>query len=226
MIRQLSWLTFIIISGLFFIFFNKYQSHQSTTQGELSKATQLDTGLLFHTDNPLNSHLTFETHSGMLLNSEDFKGNYSVFFFGYTSCPSFCPEITQKMSAIMQALPRHYTHSTKSMPTHSLFKFYFVSIDPENDNPHQLSEFLLSYEAPIIGLRGSGQTIQEMAEYFRIHVAQARGADGHIAHSASLVVLNPLGSACAIMTDLNDSKKVAADLIFIEKSLRPQIIIR
>lgn len=223
MTKQLSWLTFIIIFGLFYIFFNKYQSDSNITI-DLTKAIQLDSGLLFYTNNALNPHLDFETSDGKTLNSHKFEGNYSVFFFGYTSCPSFCPEITEKMSAIVQALPRQYKQHMKNMPAHSLFKFYFVSIDPENDTPSQLSAFLSSYEAPIIGLRGSIEAVQEMAEYFRIHVSQARGADGHIAHSASLVILNPQGRACAIISDLNDPIKVASDLIFIEKSLRSQFI--
>lgn len=207
MTRQLFLLSSLIIAGLIFFYFQK--SHGPQQQS--IQVQQLESGLYFQSPASLEIPCVFETHRAQQVGLEEFDNHYSIFFFGYSTCPAICPEITQKMSDIAQALS---DISPKKRP---LFRFYFVSIDPENDSSEQLASFLAAYPAPMTGLRSDQETIAHLAEYFRIHVAQARGEDGHIAHSASLVVMDPARRACAFITDLSDREQVAADLLAIEK---------
>lgn len=223
MTRYLNISIFIII--LFAVFAARGKSSSASDLPQAGSAEQLRTGMFFISDEALNPDLQFETQQGTLITSEDFRGHYSVFFFGYSSCPSFCPEIVEHMSSIARALPRPYSPMTPVKQKHlsAEIDFYFVSIDPENDTPEQMAQFLKNYPSPITGLITPIETVDEMAEYFRVHVAHARGEDGHIAHSASLVMLDPLGRACGVITNLNDTKAVAQDLVSIVRRLKPSV---
>lgn len=202
-------LSLCLILGLFLRAHATRAQHGSLPQAGYSE--QLRSGIFFVSDKALNPELKFEDHTGAALTSSSFQGNYHIFFFGYSTCPSFCPEIVQKMSDIAQA--SSFDH----------WRFVFVSIDPENDTPEQLSTFLHNYPSEILGLRGSFDVVEEMAEYFRVHVGQARGEDGHIAHSASLVVLDPQGRACGLLSDLEDPNQVAKDCGYIQSRLATSI---
>lgn len=133
---------------------------------------------------------------------------WSIFFFGYTECPAFCPEIVQQMDRIGRQIPP------------GMIDFYFVSIDPDHDSPLQLSQFLKQYHTPIIGLTGDIEEVRKLAQFFKVHVEMASQQTEHIEHAAVLAMMSPSGHACALFRDLKSPKQSAQDLYQILHSIK------
>lgn len=133
---------------------------------------------------------------------------WSLFFFGYTQCPAFCPEILQQIDRIGRQIPP------------GLIDFYFVSIDPDNDSPRQMNQFLKQYHTPIIGLTGDIEEVHKLAQFFKVHVEMASEKTEHIEHAAVLAMMDPQGHACALLRDLQSPKKSAQDIYQILYSIK------
>jgi protein SCO1 len=85
---------------------------------------------------------------GIKVTDKTFAGKPSVIFFGYTSCPGFCPTALSELSTWLNALgPNAYK-----------FNVLFISIDPERDTSAHLKEYLSSFDPRIRGLTGTGVT--------------------------------------------------------------------
>jgi protein SCO1/2 len=184
------------------------------------------TSVFFKNDNMIPHDISFISSDEKHITPQQFLNSYNIFFFGYTSCPSFCPEITEQMSLIAQECRTNVAYERYvSNEFFNKINFYFVSIDPTNDTPEQLKAFLSRYNASIIGLTGTQEDVYKLCDYFSLHLSEGRDdTDNHIAHSASLAVLDPLGRACALITTLTDPKSVVSDLKAIQKKLQPEIV--
>ena len=83
---------------------------------------------------------------GIKVTDKTFADKPSVIFFGYTSCPDFCPTALSELSTWLNALgPNAYK-----------LNVLFISIDPERDTSAHLKEYLSSFDPRIRGLTGTG----------------------------------------------------------------------
>ncbi|MBM4222293.1 MAG: SCO family protein [Gammaproteobacteria bacterium] len=168
---------------------------------------QLKTGIIFRNTETLPP-LTFTDQAGLNWTPKKIYGKWSLFFFGYSQCPSFCPEILEKMDLI-----------GKNFSSNEL-ECLFVSINPSYDSPKVLSNFLEQYPTPIRGLSGSSTSVNQLATFFKIHVEEAKGQVQHIEHASALVLVDPYGRPCGIFTELDDISQVIADIHTAQKQLR------
>jgi len=86
---------------------------------------------------------------GIKVTDKTFAGKPSVIFFGYTSCPDFCPTALSELSTWLNALG----------PNADKLNVLFISIDPERDTSAHLKEYLSSFDPRIRGLTGTGEQI-------------------------------------------------------------------
>ncbi|NBV27815.1 SCO family protein [bacterium] len=200
---KLRWIAvFIIVIALFF-------SHAQIkrTQDKKPEVLSLPTGSVFQSQQSI-PEIVFLNQDGQDMKREDFLNHWSLFFFGYTACPEFCPIIVQAMDRI-----------GRSFQGDNL-KFYFVSIDPHHDKPHQLKDFLSQYKTPIIGLNGSLDQVAALAEFFKLTVEKAEGQERHIEHSASLVLVDPSGRPVGLFSDYKNPKQIALDIRYAQYYLK------
>ena len=95
---------------------------------------------------------------GIKVTDKTFAGKPSVIFFGYTSCPGFCPTALSELSTWLNALgPNAYK-----------LNVLFISIDPERDTSAHLKEYLSSFDPRIRGLTGTGEQIAAVAKEYRV----------------------------------------------------------
>lgn len=90
---------------------------------------------------------------------EKFQGRWSLVFFGFTSCPDFCPMELQKLSSLLKLSQR------SSNPKKNV-QIVFVSVDPERDSAEKLVQYLAFFHPQIIGLRGDNPAIASFARFF------------------------------------------------------------
>ncbi len=117
----------------------------------------------------------------------DQTGNVTVVYFGYTTCPDYCPTTMAEFSVVKELLGDDADR----------VRFVLVTFDPERDTPDRLRQYLSNFDEGFIGLWGDQrQTDAVLQDYGVIaligdHVGHA--ADELIDHSTRSYVIDPDG---------------------------------
>jgi protein SCO1 len=125
---------------------------------------------------------------GIKVTDKTFAGKPSVIFFGYTSCPDFCPTALSELSTWLNALgPNAYK-----------LNVLFISIDPERDTSAHLKEYLSSFDPRIRGLTGTG--------VFDLRIQlEERGYDA-MDHAALIYLMDRAGKVVSTISLQTDNK--------------------
>ena len=137
-------------------------------------------------------NLTDQT--GKRVSDKDFRGRYTLVFFGFTNCPDVCPSALQVMAA---ALDKLGPEAQKITPV-------FITVDPERDSPAQLASYLKSFHPRLVGLTGTPAEIEAVTKAYRVYVkkvADPRSGAGYtFDHSAIIYLMGPDGAYLAHFT--------------------------
>jgi protein SCO1/2 len=128
------------------------------------------------------------------------RGSAVVLFFGYASCPDFCPRAMGLVKgAVAQLEP---AQAARVRPI-------FVSVDPERDTPAVLERYLRTLVgtptgglAPI-GVTGSHAQLQDVIARYGAGYERdpaAPGAAYTVSHPTSLFIVDPSGRLRAIVS--------------------------
>ncbi len=97
----------------------------------------------------------------------EFRNKVVLIFFGYTSCQDVCPATLSHLQSLV-----------RSMGTASdNVQILFVTIDPENDTPKRLKEYLDRFDSRFIGLTASPDEIDRIAKLFMVKHDQSHGVE-------------------------------------------------
>jgi protein SCO1/2 len=94
---------------------------------------------------------------GRTVTDQDFKGKPFLVFFGFTHCPEICPTTLFDISEVMRKL------GPDADRTHALF----ITVDPEQDTPKALKDYLSSFDPHLAGLTGDADAIAAVAKSYR-----------------------------------------------------------
>ena len=130
--------------------------------------------------------LSLTDHTGKQRTLSDFKGKVVALFFGYTHCPDVCPTTMFDLKNAMKLL------GDKSNQVQVLF----VTVDPQRDTQAVMAQFVPSFDARFIGLRGSLQETAETLGNFKVFYSKVDGKskdDYTVDHSAGIYVFDKAG---------------------------------
>ena len=132
---------------------------------------------------------------------DDFKGRWSILFFGFTFCPDICPLTMKQLSNVKEELKDKANR----------INFYLVSIDPDRDSPENLRMYLDNFDEEFIGLTGEIDKIykfstQVNAPFFP--VVNSNEENYTVDHSGSLVLINPEGNYAGFFRAPHDQNKI------------------
>ena len=82
-----------------------------------------------------------------------------LIYFGFTYCPDVCPTTLIKISDIIDRLKED------SKEINSIF----ITVDPERDTPEILSDYVSAFHKDIIGLTGTKNEIDKVAEDWGVY---------------------------------------------------------
>ena len=82
-----------------------------------------------------------------------------LIYFGFTYCPDVCPTTLIKVSDIIDILKED------SKEINSIF----ITVDPERDTPEILSDYVSAFHEDIIGLTGTKNEIDKVAEDWGVY---------------------------------------------------------
>lgn len=137
---------------------------------------------------PIGSIAAFQLtdQDGRDFGLEDLSGSVWVADFFFTSCPSFCPLLTEGM----QELAQEFADQPE-------LRFLSITVDPETDTPETLRQHAAERGLPQERWRlltGERSAIRELCERsFLLAFGEEFGADGDIMHSARFVLIDRSG---------------------------------
>ena len=118
---------------------------------------------------------------GATVGLESLKGQWTILFFGFTTCPDVCPTT---LSVLAEAVK----------PFSPAPAVVMVSVDPDRDTPETLKNYVPSFNAAFRGFTGSFDETVKLAEQVNIAFGKVPGPTPGsylVDHSASLVLIDP-----------------------------------
>ena len=95
----------------------------------------------------------------------DFNGRVLIVFFGFAQCPDVCPTTMAEIAEVRQKLG---ADGAKVQPV-------FVTVDPERDTPAVLKDYVRTFGADVIALRGTVEQTKAAARDFKVFFAKVPG---------------------------------------------------
>lgn len=128
---------------------------------------------------------------GKTFHMRDLRGKVVMVFFGYTHCPDVCPIELQHVSTALRQLGEDAVN----------VRGLFVTVDPEQDTPGILAEYLNYFDAGLIGLTGSKAQIDAAASQFRVKYQKNHYSSSQytMEHTANLYVVDQTGQLNTIV---------------------------
>ncbi len=150
-------------------------------------------------------------HDDTILTESDFKGHWSLVFFGYTHCPDVCPTTMNVLTQAKKIVSE--SAADEVFPT-----VYFVSVDPARDDPQQLAGYVSYFDKEFIGVTGeepllNAFTLQLSAVYLLMPPDDPAKPDVYnVDHSSALYLLNPDGRLTAMLSEPFTPQKLVEDI--------------
>ena len=144
--------------------------------------------------------------TGKRVTDKDFRGRYTLVFFGFTNCPDICPSALQVMAAALDQLG----------PKGQAVTPLFISVDPERDSPRELATYVKSFHPRLVGLTGTPEEIEAVTKAYRVYVkkvADTRSSAGYsFDHSAIIYLMGPDGAYVTHFTATTSADAMAERL--------------
>jgi protein SCO1/2 len=145
-------------------------------------------------------------HDGMMRTAEDFRGQWSLVFFGFTNCPDICPTTLAEVAQVMDDLG---SQADAVQPL-------FISVDSERDRPEALAKYVPQFHPSILGLSGTPEQIEAAAASFKIfyeRVPEETAPNGYtMGHTSQVFPFDPEGAFVRLYSYGTPAPEITADL--------------
>jgi protein SCO1/2 len=105
--------------------------------------------------------VTFMTKDSQEFDLASYNGKFLAIFFGYLSCPDFCPNHLNKMTIIKNKLPEKIRR---------IFSVLFISVDPKRDDVGNLKQYVTSFDPEFIGVVPDNIELKNLIDNFKLVV--------------------------------------------------------
>ena len=107
------------------------------------------------------SDVTMQRVDGGTFHMSDYQGELVLVYFGYTSCPDICPASLYDLSRLKNEIDIKWLDD---------FTVVFVSIDPEQDTPDKIADYLTYFDENFIGVYGTHEELQPLYDRFNVKI--------------------------------------------------------
>lgn len=144
---------------------------------------------------------TLTDTNGNTVTNETLKGKPFAIFFGFTRCPDVCPTTLNDLAQL---------HAQLGADADKL-NIVFVSVDPEQDRPEDIGQYLTLFDAPIIGLTGTDEQLRQITRAYRVVYEKVpldeTNSDYTIDHTATVFLMDAEGNFVSTL-DMHESREV------------------
>lgn len=152
--------------------------------------------------------------NGRAFDNAALQDHWTFLFFGFTNCPSICPTTMATLNQMYQIL---LNDKQNPMP-----RVVMVSIDPDNDTPVRLQQYVSSFNPNFVGAIGSKEDIDQLTSSLNIvytKVQTSENPQGYtIDHSGAVLLIDPTGRLISIFSPPLDAATMANDFQLIVES--------
>lgn len=141
-------------------------------------------------------------HTGTPRSRADFRGQYSIVYFGYTACPYTCSMTHATIAAALDDL------AAGGDAVGALF----ITVDPEHDTPARLADLVARVHPRLIGLTGEADEIERVQRAYRIGARRVAGAGGFtrlFEHSPMAYLMGPDGDILTLFPPILPPQRLA-----------------
>jgi protein SCO1 len=122
--------------------------------------------------------------------ADELRGDPTLLFFGYTSCPDICPVHLAAIASAMDTAGVSYDD----------LDVVFVSVDPERDDPERIEEYLGNFSSSMTGLHERLPVVADALSQLDLPGPVVEGADPRgegdlIGHPAQVIGFDADGEA-------------------------------
>lgn len=138
---------------------------------------------------------------GKPFSGQALAGKPYAIYFGFTRCGDVCPTTLSRLVTL-----RREAANDQAMP------IVFVTIDPAHDGPREVGQYASLFNAPIIGLTGSQEQIDQVKKQYGIFAQPSAHpmAGKEMEHTASVLLFDRAGDfAGTIAPDEPDADALA-----------------
>ena len=175
---------------------------------QANQPIQLEDGLWFGEQARTLPEFELTDHRNKALTREGFNGHWSLMFFGYTQCPDICPITLQTMNQMIQAID--------DADVQRSLRVYFVSVDPDRDNPELLATYVNYFNPEFIAATAPLEKLRPLTRALGIaHEIYKKSEDDRtydVDHSGAIVLINPEAEYAGLFSAPHDALAMARDL--------------
>lgn len=166
----------------------------------------LAAGTLLTQPRPLPD-FTMVRDDGQPFTREDFRGEWSLVFFGFTHCPDVCPNTLFLLDRVVKQLDGSEAEAPQVV---------FVSVDTERDTPDVIAEYVEYFNPAFAGVTGDAANLQKLAQAMSVaYEFRPEGDSYTVVHSSAVLLVDPQARLHAIFTPPLHADVIAADLALL-----------
>ena len=129
---------------------------------------------------------------------DNLKGQWSILFFGFTTCPDICPTT---LSVLADAVD-----DIEAPP-----QVVMVSVDPDRDTPEKLSQYVPAFNPDFQGFVGSFDETVNFAQQVNVAFGKVPGETPGsylVDHTGSLVLVDPEGRYAGFIKSPHNAQNI------------------
>lgn len=155
----------------------------------------------------IGGSFTLTDQDGRTVTDQDFRGRYTLVYFGYTYCPDICPTSLSSMATALEQLPADV--EKKITPV-------FITVDPQRDTAEVLKSYVGNFHPRMVGLTGTEEQVRDAARKYRVYYAKAdQGPNAAylMDHSSILYLMGPDGAFLTHFSHTTPPEEMARTIV-------------
>lgn len=157
----------------------------------------------------LAPEFTMQSSQGGEFKLKQTRGKLVVLGFGFTHCTEVCPVTLANLAQVRKKLG----------DLASEMQVVYVTVDPANDPPARMSEYLRLFDASFIGATGTDAQLAAVQKEYGIVATKAIGKKGEaqVHHSSYLYLIDRTGYLRALVPFGKSSDDIVHDIKILLK---------
>ena len=184
--------------------------NQSQNRGDIQ--SQLEQATYLYDQLKTVPEFQFTDHEGQPFSDQDLKGQWTLWFFGFTHCPDICPTTLSLLSAAVNQLEEDHGVDNVSI--------IFVSVDPERDTPDKIKAYVNAFNDKAIGISAYDESLAPFLQNMGIIAVKQKQTDLQkdylVDHSSAIYLIAPDTGISALFNTPHRIDNITEDVLTIK----------
>lgn len=181
---------------------------QSGDLGPVNQATLRDGPLLKLPEPKQLADFALYDAAGHAYSRAQLEGQWTLVFFGFTSCPHICPDTMFKLTQVAE-------HLGDALPPERVPQVLMIAVDPARDTPEALKQYEDRFDNAIAAVSGPDPQLRALAMQLGAHYVIPEHETGtwyNVDHSVGVMLLNPSAQWVGVFSAPHESRAMAGAL--------------